>query len=464
MRYARPADSGRDNKGLLRLWRTTAFRLTMVYGAVFAAGVVALLGLIYGSAAGYLTSQMDQIILGQAHALSAAPADKLPDRIVEAEAQDTRRVNYYGLFSSDGVWITGNVRELPARLPIDGAPRNLQGRQFQPGARGLAQRLPWGEVLVVGFDAKTLAGLRDIILQSLLVSGGLIILLGLGLGAAMSVAPLRRVRDVQDASRLIMEGDLTARLPITGHHDEIDMLASIANTMMAEVERLLGEVKSVGDNVAHDLRTPLNRLRGLLYRAEQSFEGEDARRILLTQALRETDELLSRFRALQRIAEIDRRERRAGFAEVELAGLLADVVELYAPLAEDRGQVLELKAARTDPIQADRELLFEALSNLLANAIKFTPENGRIRIALAACADGPRIEIADSGPGVASEERDSVLQRFYRSRRDQATPGSGLGLSIVAAVFRLHDFRLALADAEPGLRVVIDCWPAGRDF
>jgi signal transduction histidine kinase len=462
MRFARP------DQGLLRLWRTTAFRLTMLYGAVFAAGVVALLGLIYVSAAGYLTHQMDQIILGQAHALSAAPAERLPDRIVEAEAQDSRHVNYYGLFSADGVWITGNVRRLPPWLPVNGEPRNLRGRQFQPGARGLAQRLPWGEILVVGFDAKTLAGLRAIIIQSLLVSGGLIIVLGLGLGAAMSLAPLRRVRAVQDASQLIMEGDLTARLPVSGRHDEIDMLAAIANAMMAEVERLLGEVKSVGDNVAHDLRTPLNRLRGLLYRAEQSFDGrgdgDDARRIMLTQALRETDELLSRFRALQRIAEIDRRERRAGFAEVDLAGLLGEVVELYAPLAEDRGQTLDLKLREAGPIQADRELLFEALSNLVANAIKFTPEGGRIAVRLSACASGQRIEVADSGPGVPVEERESVLQRFYRSRRDQRTPGSGLGLSIVAAVARLHEFRLALADAEPGLRVVIDCWPAGRDY
>jgi len=443
---------------LRRLWRTTAFRLTALYAAVFIAGVMALLGLVYVGVAGFLTDQMDQIIIGQAQGLSRGPADSLPARIVQAESADIRQVNYYGLFSADGVWITGNVRFLPAYLRIDARPSALRGPHFQPGARGLAKRLPWGEILVVGFDAKVLSGLRDIIVQSLLVSGGLILILGLTLGAVMSLGPLRRIQDVQRASQLIMDGDLTARLPVSTRGDEIDRLAAIANTMMAEVERLLGEMQNVGNNVAHDLRTPLTRLRALLYRAEQSMGEADPHRAMLEQALGETDALLARFRALQRIAEIDRRERRAGFAEVQLEPLLGDLVELYAPVAEDRGQTLALRVSSTPPIQADRELLFEALSNLLANALKFTPDGGRVTLGLSATAEGPRLEVSDTGPGIAADERESVLQRFYRSRRDERTPGSGLGLSIVAAVARLHEFRLSLTDAEPGLRIAMDCW------
>lgn len=453
--------ASRGDHAYMRLWRTTPFRLTAIYGAVFAVGVMALVALIYFSVAGYLTTQMDQIVLGQAKALSAGRAATLPDRIAQAQSADVRQVNYYGLFSADGVWVTGNVRVLPPELPIDGVPRGLTGAQFQPGAQGLAKRLPWGEILVVGYDAKVLSGLRHIIAEDLLEFGGIVLVLGLGLSATLSLGPLRRVQAVQQSSEAILQGDLTARLPVSSRGDEIDSLARVANAMMAEVERLLGEVQVVGQNVAHDLRTPLNRLRALLYRTVQCFDEGDPRHAALEQALKETDSLLVRFRALQRIAEIDRRERRAGFAEVELEPLLRDVCELYEPLAEEAGQTLEMRLAAVAPIQADGELLFEAIGNLVANAIKFTPAGGRLVVALTATPDGPRIAVVDSGPGVPECERESVLQRFYRSRRQEQQPGSGLGLSIVAAVVRLHAFRLTLADADPGLRVGVDCWAQG---
>ena len=441
------------------LWRTTTFRLTLVYGAVFAAAVVALLGLIYGSAAVYLTQQMDEIVFGQARALKAASPAELPERVRAVESADGRNVYFHGLFSPRGDWIAGNVRRLPKDVPVDAVPRELREPGFQPGARALAERLPSGEILFVGFDAKTLAGLRVIILRSLIWSGTLIIVLGLGLGAALSLAPLRRVRAVQQASQPIMEGDLSARLPTSNRRDEIDMLAGIANGMMDEVERLLWAVKSVGDNVAHDLRTPLTRLRALLYRVRQEIGAGGAHRDMLDQALAETDALLSRFKALQRISEIDRRERRAGFAAVRLQALVEEIGELYEPLAEDHGLTLVTQAEAACEIQADRELLFEAFSNLVGNAVKFTPPGGSVRLNLTQRAEGPRLEITDSGPGVPPGEREAVLERFYRGRQEREVAGSGLGLSIVAAVARLHDFRLVLGDASPGLRVTLDCWP-----
>ena len=441
------------------LWRTTTFRLALLYGAVFAAGVVALSGLIYFSAAVYVTQQMDQIVIGQARALHNVPPAALPERMRQVETQDVRNVNFYGLFSSDQSWIAGNVRRLPHEVPPDGIPRALRERGFQPGARAMAERLSSGEILFVGYDAKVLTGLRDIILQSLIWSGALIIVSGLGLGAALSLGPLRRIQAVQQASLPIQDGELSARLPISGRGDEIDMLAGIANGMMDEVERLLWAVKSVGDNVAHDLRTPLNRLRAQLYRVRQEIEAPDAHLAMLDKALAETDLLLARFKALQRISEIDRRERRAGFAAVRLQTLVEEIGELYEPLAEEHGLTLVTQADAPCVIQADRELLFEAFSNLVGNAVKFTPAGGQVRLVLTKRAEGPRLEIMDSGPGVPEDEREAVLERFYRGRSQHAAPGSGLGLSIVAAVARLHDFRLALGDAMPGLRVTLDCWP-----
>ncbi|HEX4181266.1 MAG TPA: ATP-binding protein [Caulobacteraceae bacterium] len=441
------------------LWRTTTFRLTLVFGAVFAAGVVTLLGLVYFSAAVFLTQQMDQIIVGQAHALQDVAPAVLPERMRQVETQDVRNVYFYGLFSPGGAWIAGNVRRLPQDVPANGIPRELREPGFQPGARAMAERLSSGEILFIGFDAKVLTGLRLIILQSVIWSGALIIVAGLGLGAALSLGPLRRIQAVQQASLPIQDGDLGARLPISNRGDEIDMLAGIANGMMDEVERLLWAVKSVGDNVAHDLRTPLTRLRAQLYRVRQETDAGDAHLGMLDQALVETDFLLARFKALQRISEIDRRERRAGFAAVRLQALVEEIGELYEPLAEEHGLTLVTEADMPCEIQADRELLFEAFSNLVGNAVKFTPAGGRVRLVLTKRAEGPRLEIFDSGPGVPEDEREAVLERFYRGRNRNQTPGSGLGLSIVAAVARLHDFRLALGDAMPGLKVTLDCWP-----
>jgi methyl-accepting chemotaxis protein len=254
---------------LRELWRASPFRLTLLNGAVFAVAVVALLGMIYGRTAGFITHQLDAIIVSESNALASGPADTLPQRVRDAVAADGRAIAYYGLFSEDGVWITGNVKQLPADAEADGEPRTLNEPGLQPGARGLVRRLPWGEQLFVVHDAKVLTGLRDIIINALAVSGAVILLLGLGAAALLSIPPLRRIENLRAASRAALSGELGVRLPVSRRRDEIDMLAGLANAMMDETERLLWEVKSVGDNVAHDLRTPLNRLRAALYRATQ---------------------------------------------------------------------------------------------------------------------------------------------------------------------------------------------------
>ena len=224
------------------------------------------------------------------------------------------------------------------------APRELRQPGFQPGARAVVERLPSGEILFVGFDAKVLSGVRTIILSALLWSGGLTMVLGLAVGAVLSLAPLRRIQAMQRASQPILDGELGARLPTSSRGDEIDMLAGIANGMMDEVERLLWAVKSVGDNVAHDLRTPLTRLRALLYRVREETGPSAAHADMIDQALAETDALLARFRALLRISEIDRRDRRAGFGSVRLQSLVEQIGELYEPLAEDSGLRLAVEA------------------------------------------------------------------------------------------------------------------------
>jgi signal transduction histidine kinase len=231
--------------------------------------------------------------------------------------------------------------------------------------------------------------------------------------------------------------------------------------MLGEIERLLVEVKGVCDSIAHDLRTPLTRLRTQLYRLQQGGGGEDGVEATLERCIADVDSLLDRFRALLRISELEDLGRRSGFASVDLGGILGEVHELYAPLAEDGAIAFRRDAPRGLVVRGDRHLLFEAFSNLVANAIKFTPSGGSVSVRASAEPRGPRVEIADSGPGIPSGEREAVLQRFYRSEcgRDFATQGYGLGLSIVSAIVRLHGFRLRIDDdASGGARITIDCW------
>jgi signal transduction histidine kinase len=439
------------------LWRTTVFRLTVIYGAVFVLGVAVLTALIYVQTTDLTTRRMDRQIDAGLTFLQKSDAARLPAVIDAVVARDPHGLNAYGLFSDQGVWITGNVRTLPPELKPDGPARDVYDGVH--GARMRAVRLPWGEVLAVGRDMGQIIETRQILIGNLLLSGALVAILGVAGGAALSLAPLRRLRTLQSVSQEIMRGDLSARLPLSRAQDELDMLACTVNVMIGEIERLMTEVKGVGDGLAHDLRTPLTRLRALLYRVREETAEDDPHRPMIEQAVAETDTLLNRFRALLRISEIERQRRRSGFAAVALAPLLESVADLYAPLAEERAVEIVVAAQQDMEIEADGELLFEALSNLVDNALKFTPAGGQVRLSLTGAEGGPRLEVSDNGPGIAAAEREMVLQRFYRGAEAATTPGSGLGLSIVAAVARLHGYVLGLLGDEPGLTVRLDCWP-----
>jgi signal transduction histidine kinase len=421
--------------------------------------LTAMLGLVYFQTAGYLGRQADQVVNAEAADLKGVTAEALPGRVERELRLDPRHIALYGLFSRDGVWITGNVRRLPD-IPADGTPRDLGAKAgFADGARVLVARLPWGEALVVGRETAQLAEFRAILVSALFWSGGLMIVVGLALGAALSIHPLRRIQGVRDATARVAQGDLGVRLPVAGRHDELDMLAGVVNAMMDEIERLVAEAKSVGDVLAHDLRTPVTRLRLLLSRLRQSPELTPSHVELLDQAQAETDTLLGRFRAILRITEIENQNRRAGFRQVDLAAIVDQAEELYGPLAEESGLTLTKRVAGPALIQGDPDLLFEALGNLIDNAVKFTPRGGAVVLLLAKGVEGPELAVIDNGSGIAPEERQAVVQRFYRSQKDQARPGAGLGLSIVAAITHLHGFALVLEDAGPGLGAFIQCWP-----
>lgn len=428
--------------------RISTFRLTVVLGALALTGVIALLGLIYLLTAAELTARNDGILRKQAREWLALPADELPDRITaDLEAG---KFNYGALIARDGEQVAGNIAVgsplTPGRLvDIDAAPAHGP-------IRLLAVTTDNGETVLIGRDVSQIRDLRRRILIILLVSG-LTIALGIAIAAvALSVGPLRRVRDLRQSAQHIGAGRLDTRMPVSGRHDELDQFATTVNNMVEEVTRLIEQVKGVTDAIAHDMRTPLTRVKSQLHRSRQA-DDHATRELLLAGAEESLESALDRFAALLRISEIEAGARRAAFATTDLDRLLEEVVDLYEPLAEERGIALVNAAGPMPPMVADPQLLFEALGNLVDNAIKFA--GSKVVVSGGRSATGIEIHIGDDGKGIDSGERDAVLARFHRGANAPGYPGSGLGLSIVAAILHLHRFELRLDDAAPGLRASI---------
>lgn len=450
---------------LTELWRLTSFRLTVLYGGLFALAVLGLLGLIYAETARYQNQQVDQILRSEAHVFASTSQAQVSAEIAFEIERDIRHINFFGLFAADGHPIAGNLDRIPLQAVLDGKPRaikeGIDARLFRSArsVRLLGQTLANGNILVVARDMALLEEIRQSLLRGCLLIGLVILLLGILGGVFYSLPAVRHIRDIDRTARRIAGGDYRERLPVGGRNHEIDALAHIVNAMLDETERLMGEVKSCSDNIAHDLRTPLTRLRASIYRTQQSTEPDSSLHAMLNHALTQTDLLLTRFRALSRISEIESKRRRAGIERVELEPVLRKIVGLYEPLALQGDIRLALHVESAPAIECDGELLFEAIGNLVDNAIKFTPPDGSIEISLIATERGPEIGVSDTGRGIAEDQRKSVLQRFYRVVDTRHVPGSGLGLSLVDAVVRLHDFALVLDEAPSGgTRARVQCW------
>ena len=428
---------------------TSTFRLTLVFGLVFAAGMAALLALVYLQTARELTGRSDRILRAQAAALRAVPAAGLPGVIHDQAAAGRDSLSYAALFASDGDRVAGDVTRPRTLLP--GVAADATDSRTGRPLRLLAIPTPAGETILVGRDLSQITDFRHTILAILLWTGALVAVAEVLVGVLLSLRPLRRVRNLAVAARDIGRGDLSRRMPLTGRRDELDTFAATVNVMIEQVERVVAQVKAVTDAMAHDLRTPLTRLRTRLQQLAR--DGGTETREQAAAMLADLDQVLERFAALLRISELEAAGAGARFAPTDLAPLLAGVGELYEPLAEERGQVLRVDAQGPALVEADRELLFEALSNLVDNAIKFTPAGGAIELALARAGTDWVVSVRDSGPGVPAHERSAVLRRFHRGGNAGGVPGSGLGLSIVAAIAHLHHAGLALEDAAPGLSV-----------
>jgi len=452
-------------------WRSGTARLILLYGGFFLVWTVLLVALINWQTSSYLERVVDEILEQRIAYLSTLEQDKLPSALAMTAAIDLRGVMSFGLFDADGRYVAGNIDKQPPELPVDGNVHSLaqgivriDGEHTGP-SRGVAVRIGDGSRIVLTRTTRVIDRVGIIIRNGFVWALSLTLIPGLLGGFLLARGSLQRVRRIETAVAPIMRGDLGVRLPISERRDEVDMLASIVNRMLDRLETLLGEVKGVSDSIAHDLRTPLTRLRAQLYRLQRETPADDAHAATIERCIADTDNLLNRFRALLRISELEDLQRRAGFGEVDLREKLARVHELYSPLAEDKhiAFALELPATLAS-VRADGGLLFEAISNLVDNALKFTPDGGRVVLRAVDEKTGPRIDVIDSGPGVPAAEREAVLHRFYRTKtcrneNECEAPGFGLGLSIVSAIVKLHDYRFEIADADapPGTRMTIYC-------
>lgn len=451
---------------------STAFRWTCAIAGGFTAMALFLFAFIYWQAAGYEQGRIDGIVIREARAIANAPAAEAGVRLEAWLAADPHGVRYGGLFGADGSRLGGNLVSVPGDLPPDGTThqavlgqidRDRDGDEPEV-VRGVAQHLEAGRLLVIGYDIDELDQVRDVVLHALWLGLGPMVVLAFGGGTLLTRRSQRRIAAVHLAVGRIMQGNLRERLPVRGAADDLDKVAVTVNQMLDDIERLVGEIRAVGDNIAHDLRTPLTRVRTRLERSREEARTREEFQAAADRAIAAVDQALAVVTALLRIGEIEHGRRMEAFAPVDLADVLRDAADLYEPLAEDKGAVLRLTLGPAGLVLGDRDLLLEAVGNLMDNAIKFAPPGTEVHLALYAGSRGPCVRVADQGPGILPAERERVLQRFYRSERSRTVSGSGLGLSLVAAIVALHGFRLHIGGANPGCTVEISCaapaaWP-----
>ena len=446
------------------LLHTSTFRLALVYMVLFAGSVLILLGFIYWSTVTYMSEQTDATIRAEITGLAEQYRQRglngLEKTISERVERNPNGSSVY-LFATPKLQpLAGNLSPWPDATPgpdgwldFEFKDPGAGGRVFQARARVFI--LQDGLHLLVGRDTRELKATQQLITRALLWGVAITLALALLGGVVMSRGMLRRIELINQTSRDIMAGDLSRRIPIRGSGDELDQLAGNLNSMIDEIERLMDGIRHVSDNIAHDLRTPLTRLRNRLEQLQIDLEDGSPYREQVEQGITEADQLLATFAALLRIARIEAGGHTAKFKPVELAELTRDAAELYEALAEDKNLRFSAHIEDGISLDGDRDLLFQALTNLLDNAIKYTPAGGTVALELKRSGSTADIAISDSGRGIAEAERDKVVQRFYRLESSRSTPGSGLGLSLVKAVARLHRATLLLEDNAPGLKATL---------
>jgi signal transduction histidine kinase len=442
-------------------FRSASVKLAAVYGVLFAISAVALVLFLLWSTTNLVDEQVEAAINADAQGLlerwNEGGMPSLVLTLKERVAENVDDDAIYFLADAEEARITGNLDAWPAKVVFPNIFYDMAVTRGQVVSHAAVRRfnLPGGFLLLVGRDVRGPQQLKRLLPGTLIWCAVLMTVLGLAGGLVMRNLFRRMVADVSATAEAISRGELGHRVRRSGRGDEFDRMAEAINTMLDRIARLMDGVRQVSNSIAHDLRTPITRARARLEDAAYHAQGEPELRAAVERAVADLDGVTAVFQALMRIAEIEAGSRRSAFAEIDLGPLLADLAELYGALAEEQGLTLRLDVPDTLPAFGDRDLVQQAVANLLDNAIKFSPQGTQIRLSAYVSDRKIRISVADQGPGIPEADRERAAERFFRGEQARSTPGSGLGLALVQAVATLHDGALLLEDARPGLRATL---------
>ncbi len=443
------------------LLRSASFRLTLIYILLFGSSAAMLLGFLYWATAGTLSDQVDATIeadiKGLAEQYEQRGTPGVAAIISERVRKDPGGRTVYLLTDPLRRPLVGNLSKWPTVAPDASGwiEFELQDRDAPDGEVYLARARPFvllgGLNLLVGREVRELVRTRDMAINAVIWGSAITLALALAGGIAMSRSTTRRIEAINQTSREIADGALDRRIPTLGTDDEFDRLAIQLNEMLDRNQSLMEGLRHVTDNIAHDLRTPLSRLRQTLESLDENGLSKTGRTTRIDRAIAEADGLLSVFNALLRITQIEAGGRRENFATIDIGEVLRDVAELYEPVAEEKNLSFSLRCDETTGIEGDRDLLFQAIGNLADNAVKYAPPGGSVTMHAA----DRTVTVSDTGPGIPEEAFEEVFLRFHRLETARSTPGSGLGLSLVEAVANLHNGEVKLEDNCPGLKAIL---------
>jgi signal transduction histidine kinase len=452
----------RDPMHQPQFMRSSTFHWALAVAGVLAVFVIALFGFIYWKTDDYLVARSDTAVATQLNFIAGLPKERQLEAIDQDLKQDARSVHYAGLFGADGRKIAGNLVRFPPELKMNDTVQGISVVRMLAAApetrviRAIAKLTPNGDALVIGRDVDEAREISHVVSQALALGLLPAFCLCLLAGAWLSMRAQKRVEEVNQRVQRIIAGDLRERLPHRDVDEPFSKLAAIVNGMLDEMETMIHALAGVGNDIAHDLRTPLTRARLTLERGRTNATTVEQLQAVADKAIGNIDQSLTIITALLRLAEIENSRRSAAFGTVLLHEMLGEICDIYEPIAENKNVDLRVEVRHRLSVRGDRDLLFEAVANLVDNAIKFTPEGGKVAIELLRGDRETIMRVTDTGCGIGEQEREAVLRRFYRSDKIRNTPGVGLGLNLVAAIVKLHGFRLAI-HSGPGGRLEIIC-------
>lgn len=455
---------------LAKTLTSSTFKLALIAIGLFGLIVSAIFAYVYVSTTGYVRSRSDRTIMLEYSSLRGAyqqsGRDGLLSLIKQRMADQSFSDSFYLLADASSTVLGGNINSWPPTATAAygwtefRAPQRSPDEASRPLIRAMVGTFPAGDRLLVGRDISDLDHFTDLMKAAVISGAALMFVLAAMASILVSRRTVGRIESINATSRAIMLSGLDKRIPLRGSNDEWDRVAENLNLMLDRIETLMGEIKQVSDNVAHDLRTPLTRMRG---RLEKAYHGEriaDDDQWLISETIADLDAVLGMFLSITRIAQIEAQARKDAFRTVNLAEIASEVVELYDAAAEQDGTHLAVTGETEALATGDRDLIFDAIANLVDNAIKHGRPGGQVVVSVENIEGKPVVSIADDGTGIPPDQYEHVFKRFYRLEHSRYTPGNGLGLSLVAAVARLHGVKIELLDNSPGLKVKL--WFSAR--